>query len=70
MQQDLQNTIALLSRTPKALDALLRDLPEGWIFRNEGENTWSAFDIVGHLAPMQFVNCRLALLLQWYSTSY
>ncbi len=49
MGHDLQCTIALLARTPAALDALLRDLPETWTFRNEGENTWSAFDIVGHL---------------------
>lgn len=46
---DLEHTIALLARTPAALDALLRDLPETWTGRNEGENTWSAFEIVGHL---------------------
>jgi len=49
MQHDLQNTISLLTRAPAALDALLRDLPEAWTLRNEGENTWSAFDIIGHL---------------------
>lgn len=49
MEHNLQNTIALLTRTPAALNALLRDLPETWTFRNEGENTWSAFDVVGHL---------------------
>jgi len=48
-EHDLQHTISLLTRTPAALDALLRDLPETWTFRNEGENTWSAFDVVGHL---------------------
>jgi DinB superfamily len=48
-QHSLQNTIWLLTRTPAALDALLRDLPEAWTFQNEGENTWSAFDVVGHL---------------------
>jgi DinB superfamily len=48
-QHNLQHTISLLTRTPAALDALLRDLPETWTFRNEGENTWSAFDVVGHL---------------------
>jgi hypothetical protein len=42
-------TIALLARTPGALDALLRDLPDAWTLRNEGENTWTAFDVVGHL---------------------
>ncbi len=49
MEHNLQHTISLLTRTPAALNALLRDLPETWTLRNEGENTWSAFDIVGHL---------------------
>ncbi len=46
---ELEHTVALLSRTPGALNALLRDLPETWTLRNEGENTWSAFEVVGHL---------------------
>src|SRR6266852_1737804 len=49
MEHNLQQTILLLTRTPAALNALLRDLPEKWTLRNEGENTWSAYDIVGHL---------------------
>jgi len=49
MGHNLQQTISLLTRTPAALNALLRDLPETWTLRNEGENTWSAFDVVGHL---------------------
>ncbi len=49
MEQSLEHTIALLSRTPAALDALLRDLPQEWTMRNEGGETFSAFDIVGHL---------------------
>jgi hypothetical protein len=49
MKHNLQDTIALLTRTPAALNALLRDLPETWTHRNEGEDTWSPFDIIGHL---------------------
>src|SRR3984957_15998367 len=49
MEHNRQHTMSLLARTPAALDVLLRELPETWTFRNEGENTWSAFDIVGHL---------------------
>jgi hypothetical protein len=49
MEHNLSQTISLLARTPAALNALLRNLPETWTLRNEGENTWSAFDIVGHL---------------------
>jgi DinB superfamily len=45
----LDDTIELLSRTPAALQTLLRGLPEMWTHRNEGGDTWSAFDILGHL---------------------
>jgi DinB superfamily len=49
MEHNLEQTIVLLSRTPVALNALVRDLPETWTLRNEGETSWSVFDIVGHL---------------------
>jgi hypothetical protein len=49
MEHSLSETISLLTRTPAALNALLRDLPETWTLRNEGGNSWSGFDIVGHL---------------------
>lgn len=50
MTHDLQQTISLLTRTPGTLDALLRDLPERWTHRNEGEGTWTVYDVIGHLA--------------------
>lgn len=46
---DLQQTIALLARTPPALNTLLLNLPETWTLSNEGGKSWSPFDIVGHL---------------------
>src|SRR5690348_7622571 len=49
MNHDLGNSISLLTRTPAVLDALLRGLPDEWTLSNEGENTWNAVDIVGHL---------------------
>lgn len=49
MEHNLEHTLSLLTRTPGALNALLRDLPEAWTMRNEGEGTWSAFEVVGHL---------------------
>ena len=49
MELNFPDTISLLARTPATLNALLRDLPETWTHRNEGPNTWSPFDIVGHL---------------------
>ena len=49
MDFQLDQTIAVLQRTPHVLDALLRDLPEPWIRSDEGTGTWSPFDVVGHL---------------------
>lgn len=39
----------LLSRTPRVLDGWLRGVPEEWTIANEGPDTWSPYDIVGHL---------------------
>jgi hypothetical protein len=46
---NLAESIALLTRTPAALDALLRGLPNTWVHRNEGEASWSPYDIMGHM---------------------
>jgi len=70
MEHNLQNTISLLTRTPAALNALLRDLPEAWTLRNEGEKTWSAFDVVGHLIHGERTDWmpRAKLILQFGET--
>ncbi len=67
MGHDLQQTIALLTRTPAALDALLRDLPETWTTGNEGEKTWSAVDVVGHLIHAEHTDWmpRARIVLQF-----
>lgn len=41
--------VAILTRTPAALDALLRGLPDSWIAAHEGGTSWSPFDVIGHL---------------------
>ena len=53
MEFSLSDAIAVLARTPSALNALLPGLPAIWVRRNEGDNTWSAFDIVGHLVVIE-----------------
>jgi DinB superfamily len=49
----MTETIALLSRTPATLDALLRGLPDSWTRRNEGPDTWSPYDVIGHLSQAE-----------------
>jgi DinB family protein len=45
----MRDAVALLERTPAVLDALLRKLPDSWTQTNEGPDTWTVFDVVGHL---------------------
>jgi hypothetical protein len=49
MKFELENMIGLLERTPAALDALLRGLPQVWTETNEGGNTWSVSAVIAHL---------------------
>ena len=56
MQDRLENTLVLLGRTPWALRALLHELPEMWVMRNEGGETWTVIDVVGHLIDADRVN--------------
>jgi hypothetical protein len=49
MQFDLDKSIRVLERTPAVLKALLQYLSEDWTKPNEGPDTWSPYDIVGHL---------------------
>jgi hypothetical protein len=49
MTYNLEETVALLARTPAVLDALFRGLPEVWTRGNEGAGSWSPFDVVAHL---------------------
>ncbi|MCY7380677.1 MAG: DinB family protein [Gemmatimonadaceae bacterium] len=46
---DLSEGIAVLERTPLAFHALLAELRESWTSVNEGPDTFSTFDNVGHL---------------------
>ena len=70
MEQNLENSIALLARTPATLNALLRDLPAAWTTCNEGEKTWSAYDIVGHLIHGEKTDWipRAKIILQYRET--
>jgi hypothetical protein len=69
-EHNLPDTIAVLSRTPAALDALLRDLPEVWTRRSEDGDTWSAFDVIGHLIHGERTDWmpRAKIILQFAET--
>ncbi|HEV7620528.1 MAG TPA: DinB family protein [Flavisolibacter sp.] len=48
MEFDLSKSVEILTRTPQVLTALLQGVSKEWIISNEGINTWSPYDIIGH----------------------
>lgn len=46
---DLSKSIEILERTPAVLKTLLANLSPDWIFENEGPDTWSPYEVIGHL---------------------
>jgi hypothetical protein len=52
------------------LDALLRDLPDVWTLQNEGGNTWTPFEIVGHLIHGEYTDwmARARMILNYGET--
>lgn len=49
MRYSLERSYEILDRTPAALQSLLGGLPDDWIMPNEGPETFSPYDVVGHL---------------------
>jgi hypothetical protein len=56
MNFKIEEAIEILERTPLTLSSLLTGLSDEWIFSNEGESTWSPFDVVGHLIEAEKYN--------------
>ncbi len=49
MKYQLEKSLEILERTPQVLKTLLAELSEEWLVNNEGINTWSPYDVIGHL---------------------
>lgn len=49
MDYSLNKSIEILERTPNVLLQFTKGLSSDWIINNEGGDTWSVFDVVGHL---------------------
>ncbi len=49
MKYCLEKSYEILDRTPAVLQALLAGLPDDWVMPNEGPETFSPYDVIGHL---------------------
>jgi uncharacterized damage-inducible protein DinB len=45
----IEKSIEILERTPAVLETMLRNVSAEWSENNEGGETWSPFDVLGHL---------------------
>ena len=46
---DIKKSAEVLERTPKVLKSMLTGVSEEWLKNNEGNDSWSPYEIVGHL---------------------
>lgn len=62
----IDECLAVLTRTPGTLNAMLRDLPELWTTATEGPGTWSPYVVVGHLIHCERTDWmpRLGIILE------
>ena len=45
----MEKSIEILERTPEVLETMLQNVSADWTENNEGGETWSVFDVLGHL---------------------
>jgi DinB superfamily len=70
MEFQLDHAKEILRCTPATLNALLRHLPNEWVFSNEGPDSWSPFDVMGHLIHGEETDWipRAKIILQYGET--
>jgi hypothetical protein len=49
VKYSVEQAIEILERTPAVLIALLAGLSDDWVINNEGTETFSPYDVIGHL---------------------
>ena len=49
MEFSVENSIEILERTPSVLNTMLQGIASEWTSDNEGKDTWSVYDVIGHL---------------------
>ena len=70
MKYNLNKSIEILERTPVVLKTLLSGLHEDWVINNEGPETFSPYDVIGHLVHGEKTDwaTRAKLILEFGNT--
>lgn len=70
MKYNLKQALEILERTPAVLNALLSGLSDDWILNNEGPETFSPYDVIGHLVHGEKTDwtARTKMILEFGNT--
>ena len=70
MKFELNKSLEILERTPAVLNELLLGLSDEWIYSNEGDETFSSYDVIGHLIHGEKTDwtARTKMILEFGST--
>jgi len=49
MKYSIERSLEILERTPAVLDTILSGIDDDWVMNNEGPETFSPYDVIGHL---------------------
>jgi hypothetical protein len=63
MKFEFDKSFEILERTPTVLRTLLTGLKDDWIMNNEGPETFSPYDVVGHLVHGEKTDWRERILM-------
>ncbi|HRH49919.1 MAG TPA: DinB family protein [Panacibacter sp.] len=70
MKFDLEKSLEILERTPTVIRALLSAASKEWVMNNEGAETFSPYDVVGHLIQGEKTDWpeRIKVILEYGTT--
>ena len=70
MTYNIPQAVEILQRTPAVLQSLLSGLSDDWLLNNEGDETFSPYDVVGHLIHGEKTDwtARIKIILQFDNT--
>lgn len=70
MEFNVDKSVQILGRTPSVLKALLQNLHDDWVVNNEGPDTFSPYDVIGHLIHGEKTDWRVrATMIMEYGES-
>src|SRR5258706_15777312 len=63
MKYSFERSLEILERTPSVMNVLLSGLNDEWVMNNEGPDTFSPYDVIGHLIHGEKTDWRVKKIM-------